>query len=44
MCDRQAFYTCEQIAVFDGIPWNVYRCVCSGVEAVYCDELYGKQK
>lgn len=32
--DLQGFYMCEQIVTFVCIPWNVFRCVCSGVETI----------
>lgn len=30
----QAFYICEQTATCSCLPWNVFRCICSGVESI----------
>lgn len=42
--DLQGFYMCEQIMMFDCIPWNVFGCICSGVEAVSAVVNYMESK
>jgi len=34
----------EQIATFDCIPWNVFRCICSGVETMSAVVNYVESK